>query len=53
VVERGKDSYQRTGRVYRGEWTNVEQVRRGMAWVYRQYAEDTTLIRLRPRRGGA
>jgi micrococcal nuclease len=45
VVERGKDSYQRTlGRVYRGEMdVNVEQVRQGMAWVYRQYAEDTTL----------
>ena len=45
VVERGKDRYHRTlGRVYRGDLdVNAEQVREGMAWVYRQYAKDATL----------
>lgn len=45
VVERGKDRYQRTlGRIYRGDLdVNAEQVREGMAWVYRQYARDATL----------
>jgi endonuclease YncB( thermonuclease family) len=45
VVERGQDRYRRTlGRVYRGDLdVNAEQVREGMAWVYRQYARDTSL----------
>ena len=45
VVERGKDRYDRTlGRVYRGDLdVNAEQVRQGMAWVFRQYAKDDTL----------
>ena len=45
VVERGKDRYQRTlGRIYRGDLdVNAEQVRQGMAWVFRQYAKDATL----------
>jgi len=46
VVERGKDRYQRTlGRVYRGDLdVNAEQVRQGLAWVYRQYSKDATLF---------
>jgi endonuclease YncB( thermonuclease family) len=45
VVERGHDNYQRTlGRVYRGDLdVSAEQVRQGMAWVFRQYAKDATL----------
>jgi len=45
VVERGKDRYDRTlGRVYRGDLdVNVEQVRQGMAWEFRQYNKDATL----------
>jgi endonuclease YncB( thermonuclease family) len=45
VVERGQDNYHRTlGRVYRGDLdVNAEQVRQGMAWVFRQYAKDMTL----------
>ena len=46
VVEHGKDRYQRTlGRVYRGNLdVNAEQVRRGMAWVFRTYATDASLF---------
>jgi micrococcal nuclease len=45
VVERGHDRYHRTlGRIYRGNMdVNAEQVRQGMAWVFRQYADDATL----------
>jgi endonuclease YncB( thermonuclease family) len=45
AVERGTDRYHRTlGRIYRGDLdVNAEQVRQGMAWVYRQYAKDATL----------
>ncbi len=45
VVERGKDKYQRAlGRISRGDLdVNAEQVRQGMAWVFRQYAKDATL----------
>jgi len=45
VVERGKDRYQRTlGMVYRGDLdVNAEQVKQGMAWVFRQYSKDATL----------
>lgn len=45
VVEQGKDRYQRTlGRVYRGDLDiNAEQVRQGMAWVFRRYATDDSL----------
>lgn len=48
VVERGKDRYQRIlGRVYRGDLdVNAEQVRQGMAWVYRQYSKDATLLKI-------
>lgn len=40
VVEQGHDKYKRTiGRVYYGNVdVNAEQVRHGMAWVYRKYA---------------
>jgi endonuclease YncB( thermonuclease family) len=48
VVERGYDRYQRTlGRVYRGDLdVNAEQVRQGMAWSVRQYANDASLSRI-------
>ena len=40
VLEQGRDRYGRTlGNVRCGSWdANAEQVRRGMAWVYTQYA---------------
>ena len=43
VVEHGHDRYHRTlGRIYRGDLgVNAEEVRQGMAWVFRQYAKDT------------
>jgi len=48
VVERGRDRYQRVlGRVYRGDLdVNAEQVREGMAWVYRQHSKDTSLPKI-------
>ena len=48
VVERGKDRYQRVlGRVYRGDLdVNAEMVRQGMAWVFRQYSKDATLLKI-------
>lgn len=46
VVERGTDRFQRTlGQVYRGDLdVNAEQVRQGMAWVFRRYATDASLF---------
>jgi endonuclease YncB( thermonuclease family) len=48
VVERGQDKYHRTlGKIYRGDIdVNTEQVRQGMAWVFRQYAKDATLYQI-------
>ena len=48
VVERGHDKHQRTlGRVYLGDRdVNAEQVRQGMAWVFRQYSKDASLYRI-------
>lgn len=48
VVEQGKDRYKRTiGRVYQGDVdVSAEQVRQGMAWVYRKYSKDKTLLPL-------
>lgn len=45
VVERGRDRYERTlARVYRGDVdVNAEQVRLGMAWVFRRYSSETDL----------
>ncbi len=45
VVERGKDRYERTlARIYRSDLdVNAEQVRQGMAWVFRRYSVDTAL----------
>jgi len=45
VVERGQDKYHRTlGRIYRGDLdVNAEQVRQGMAWVFRPYNKDAAL----------
>ena len=45
VVERGQDRYHRTlARIYRGDLdVNAEQVRQGMAWVYRHYSDDRNL----------
>ena len=48
VVVQDTDRYGRTvGRVYVGGFdVNAEMVRRGAAWVYRQYAKDQSLYRL-------
>lgn len=48
VVVQDTDRYGRTvGRVYVGGFdANAEMVRRGAAWVYRQYAKDQSLYRL-------
>lgn len=48
VVEQGKDKYRRTiGRVYQGDVdVNAEQVKQGMAWVYRKYSKDERLLQL-------
>ena len=48
VVEHGKDRYQRTlGRVYLGDIdVNAEQVRQGMAWVFRHHAKDVSLFQI-------
>ncbi len=45
VVEHGLDKYHRTlGRIYLGEMdVNAEQVKQGMAWVYRKYSKDKSL----------
>ncbi len=48
VVEQGHDRYKRTiGRVYQGDMdVSAEQVRNGMAWVYRKYSKDASLLQL-------
>ena len=48
VVEQGKDKYKRTiGRVYQGDVdVSAEQVKQGMAWVYRKYSKDVSLLPL-------
>ncbi|WP_435626419.1 thermonuclease family protein [Candidatus Ferrigenium straubiae] len=48
VVEQGQDRYKRTiGRVYQGDVdVSAEQVKQGMAWVYRKYSKDKTLLPL-------
>lgn len=48
VVEQGYDRYKRTiGRVYQGEVDiSAEQVKQGMAWVYRKYSKDVSLLPL-------
>lgn len=58
VVETGSDRYSRTlGIVYIGKMNiNTEMVRQGMAWVYRRYVTDLSLLRIegeakRDRRG--
>ena len=45
VAERGRDRYHRTlARIYRGDLdVNAEQIRQGMAWVYRHYSDDRNL----------
>lgn len=45
VVEQGHDRYKRTiGRVYQGDVdVSAEQVKQGMAWVYRKYSKDVSL----------
>lgn len=46
IVEQGQDKYKRTiGRIYLGDVdVNAEQVKQGMAWVYRKYSKDQTLL---------
>ncbi|WP_080932665.1 thermonuclease family protein [Xanthomonas albilineans] len=58
VVETGRDHYGRTlGTVYIGKMNvNTEMVKQGMAWVYRRYVTDLSLLRIegeakRDRRG--
>lgn len=48
VVEQGHDRYKRTiGRVYQGDVdVSAEQVKQGMAWVYRKYSKDVSLLPL-------
>jgi endonuclease YncB( thermonuclease family) len=48
VVDQGQDRYRRTiGRVFQGDVDiSAEQVRRGMAWVYRKYSKDKMLLPL-------
>lgn len=48
VVEQGSDRYKRTiGRVYQGDLdVSAEQVKQGMAWVYRKYSKDKNLLPL-------
>lgn len=45
IVDQGHDRYKRTiGRVYQGDVdVSAEQVKQGMAWVYRKYSKDVTL----------
>lgn len=55
IEVQGSDRYGRTiGRVYcNGIDANAEQVRRGLAWVYRQYARDKSLHHLEAEAKGA
>ena len=48
VVEQGRDRYGRTiGRVYQGELdVSAEQIKQGMAWVYRKYSKEAALYQL-------
>jgi len=48
VVEQGCDRYGRTiGRVYQGDVdVSAEQIKQGMAWVYRKYTKDAALYKL-------
>ncbi|MEQ1837784.1 MAG: thermonuclease family protein [Candidatus Nitrotoga sp.] len=48
VVEQGHDRYKRIiGRVYQGNVdVSAEQFKQGMAWVYRKYSKDKTLLPL-------
>lgn len=48
VVEQGRDRYGRTiGRVYQGDIdVSAEQIKQGMAWVYRKYTEEAALYQL-------
>lgn len=48
VVEQGHDRYKRTiGRVYQGDVdVSAEQIKQGMAWVYRKYSKDVSLLPL-------
>ena len=48
VVEQGHDRYKRTiGRVFQDDVdVSAEQIKQGMAWVYRKYSKDVRLIPL-------
>lgn len=48
VVEQGRDRYGRTiGRVYQGDIdVSAEQIKQGMAWVYRKYTKEAALYQL-------
>lgn len=55
VKKQDRDRYGRiVGRVYaRGLDVNAEQVKRGMAWIYRQYNRDRSLLALEHEARGA
>jgi endonuclease YncB( thermonuclease family) len=48
VIEQGPDRYGRTiGRVYQGDVdVSAEQIKQGMAWVYRKYTKKAALYQL-------
>lgn len=48
VVEQGRDRYGRTiGRIYQGDIdVSAEQIKQGMAWVYRKYTKEAALYQL-------
>ena len=48
VVDQGQDRYKRTiGRVYQDDVdVSAEQIKQGMAWVYRKYSKDVSLLSL-------
>lgn len=48
IVEQGRDRYGRTiGRVYQGDIdVSAEQIKQGMAWVYRKYTKEAALYQL-------
>lgn len=48
VIEQGRDRYGRTiGRVYQGDIdVSAEQIKQGMAWVYRKYTKEAALYQL-------
>lgn len=46
LEETGENRYRRTlGNIYIGEtWVNLSMVEKGMAWFFRQYSRDKSLV---------